>query len=213
MIRLQSLDALMAASTPETPARLVSRPHGVHHLYVGPLTPSGAVPRNRRPVCKAHTRRLYVDGGEASTQGTPRLVCARCSARLVGSLPGRAETPTVQYLSKAQDRQRYQGLTVVDVYLSARFAVTVDELDECALVLSTCFTKVEAVAEHTAPTGRTFTDLPQWINSRRLRVGEAERDALRVARTTSRGRYFNTISAVDQERQREAHRERRRQAV
>lgn len=215
-MRLQALDALLAATTPDAPASLVSRPTGVAHIYTGPLTPGGAVPRNRRPVCNARTKRLYVDGGGSPTSGSPRFVCARCSARLaVSPAGGRAEHPSPRptFLTRSDDKRRYAGLTVVDVYLSARFAESVAELDECALALTLCFSKAEAAAEHAAPTGRTFSNLPKWIDIQRRGVAEAEREENLVALAKSHGPYIEALINVDNERQREAHRRRRRQYV
>ncbi|MCM0622598.1 hypothetical protein [Nocardioides bruguierae] len=73
----------------------VSRPTGVAHVYVGPLTPGGHVPRARRAYCRAHTRRLTViQTGRLASTGpvSGHRVCARCVTCL--SKGARQSTPT-----------------------------------------------------------------------------------------------------------------------
>jgi hypothetical protein len=164
--RIQPLDALLAAGRP---VALVARPGGVTHLYAGPLTSSGAVPHRYSPVCGTHPRRLR-DRSANPVRGELR-VCLQCSARLTTAPPAvRAEHTSPAALSIADDRRRYAALTVVDIYLSVRFAATEAELDECSLALQLGFTDAEQVAEYQSPTGRTFSDLPRLINQQRDRI-------------------------------------------
>jgi len=196
MKRLQPLDALVAINTAGMTVSLVARPRGVTHLYAGPLTQTGMVPRRGRPLCNARTRRLY-DRSSFPVRGE-LLVCVRCSARLVGSLPASpAEHPTpVPITSLADDRRRYRSLSAVDLYLSIRFAETEDELAECAVAMELGFAREELMAEHRSPTGRTFTDLPAVL--------EAARRRLRPRQPGEPGPYFrrphqdpNYVAAID----------------
>jgi uncharacterized protein (DUF433 family) len=114
---------------------LAARPAGVTHVYVGPLTPSGRfIPRNRRAVCRAHTRRLGVTDPPRSSlhpDGAGVRLCARCSACLTrrrmprGDVVGQVE----QLLTRDDYRVRYGHLTETDLYLAAHTAETADELD------------------------------------------------------------------------------------
>lgn len=103
-------------------ARLVARPTGVAHVYTGPLTPSGCcVPRSRRTVCRAHTRRLYVVPPASDDPGTGRGICARCSACL-------AATPRAVRQAEPQTREEYAA---------AYAAVTLDDLERDAAAAGT----------------------------------------------------------------------------
>jgi hypothetical protein len=110
-------------------SRLVARPTGVAHVYTGPLTPSGRfVPRNRRTVCRAHTRRLAVLPVERTStlvhhgSTLPRL-CARCSACLA---PG--ETRQAEPTSRDDFRAVYADTSPFELVVAARMAETPDEL-------------------------------------------------------------------------------------
>ncbi|MEO6604320.1 MAG: hypothetical protein ABIN55_01780 [Aeromicrobium sp.] len=169
MKRLGLLDAIVAATSAGTQPVLVGRPRGVTHVYLGPLTRTGTVPTRHRPICNAHTRRLY-DRSSFPVRGE-LLMCARCSARLVCSLiPRRAEHLPTLITSLADDRRRHRSLSVVDLYLSIRFAETEDELAECAVAMELGFTKEELRAGHQSPTGRTFSDLPAVLAQARSRL-------------------------------------------
>ena len=214
-MRLQPLDAILAASTPNSPAMLVARPHGVLHVYAGPLTPGGAVPRTRRPVCNARTSRLYASRDSLPLAGGTGFVCARCSARLSSvTAESRAEHPSpIRLMTRADDMRRLQGLTVVDIYLSARFAISVEELDECALALTLSFSNEEAADEYQSPTGRTFSNLPKWIDRRRSNIAEiARREDLKL-RMNDRGIYLDSVHKFEAERRQQQFRRAKRQYV
>lgn len=72
-----------------TGASLASRPHGVMHLYRGPLTRSGRfVPRDSQVVCRTTTARLTVRDTLSVVHGVYEgavEVCGTCSTRLASS--------------------------------------------------------------------------------------------------------------------------------
>lgn len=194
--RIHPLDAIIAAGRP---VALVGRPGGVTHLYGGPLTRTGMVPRDHRPVCNAYTRRLY-NRASFLVRGDLR-VCVRCSARMSTAPAVRAERrPSPPGLSMADDRARYRHLTPVDIYLSVRFAVTEAELDECSVALQLCFTPEEQVAEYQSPTGRTFRDLPKVIEAQRARI-RPHRPALFLPGSLKNDpAYWDAVRRVEQAR-------------
>jgi hypothetical protein len=195
--RMQPLDAIVAAGRP---VALVARPGGVTHLYTGPLTQTGMVPRDHRPVCNAHTRRLY-DRSSYLVRGALR-VCVRCSARMSTAVPAaRTEhRPSTAGLTMADDRQRYEHLSPVDIYLSVRFAVSEDELDECSVALQLCFTPEEQVAEYESPTGRPFRDLPKVIEAQRTRIRPPRPSLLLPTSLKNDPAYWDAVRQVDQAR-------------
>lgn len=104
--------------------RLVGRPRGVAHVYVGPLTPSGRwVPRAGRAVCGTRTRRLSLlelDGTALDPVG--RRMCARCSTRLL-SAARRVE----QSYSRDFVLTKYHHLKVQHLAYANALATSVDE--------------------------------------------------------------------------------------
>lgn len=155
-------------------AVLVSRPRGVPHVYVGPLTPSGRlVPRAGRAVCRARTRRLTVLPSERRSSLDPcgpSRVCARCSACL--SRDGQAEPLT----SRAAYLEEHSGATKADVAFALELATTVAEVDAAAhlsLVLFGVAGCNDGFAEH----GRTWLSLHQLVVAARGRVGGGFVDA------------------------------------
>lgn len=113
----------IALATAGPTAVLVTRPAGVPHVYVGPLTPSGrSAPRGRRTVCRAHiTGRLSVVPRDAQ----PGSVCRRCSACLC--LPRRQAEPT-----RLQLATRCAHLTVDDITAALVDATSPAELAHVA---------------------------------------------------------------------------------
>lgn len=113
-------------------AVFASRPGGVAHAYVGPLTPSGRfTPRSGRAVCKTRTRRLRVvlDPRHVTTAG----LCVRCSA---GLLLGKARL--VEHRTREEWAAAYAGLTPFDLAYRAHTATTpveADHLGHLALLL------------------------------------------------------------------------------
>lgn len=149
-------------------AVLASRPRGVPHVYVGPLTPSGRqVPRAGRTVCRARTRRLTVIPSERRSSLDPcgpSRVCARCSACL--SRDGQAEPLT----SRAAYLEEYSGATKADVAFALELAATVAEVDAAAhlsLVLFGVAGCNDGFTEH----GRDWVSLHQLVFRHRGRVG------------------------------------------
>lgn len=122
--------ALAAAGTDSL---LVARPRGVAHVYVGPLTPAGYVPRTRRTVCRAHTRRLAPIPLERCSSLDPasseHRLCARCSARLATQRARRAEPTPV---TRDQYRARYAGLTRRDLWAQTLMAESLEEINAVA---------------------------------------------------------------------------------
>lgn len=126
---------------------LAARPTGVAHVVApGPLTPGGGfIPRARRPVCRARTRRLTVLDLPARwsslhpTSALPRL-CARCSARLDRSRgnprPGTG-APTCRaehrpLITVNDYRAAHADTTDADLHFAALCAETPDELTAVA---------------------------------------------------------------------------------
>lgn len=125
-------EAALAAAAPGT--ILVARPHRrVAHLYRGPLTPSGYVPRTHRTVCRAHTRRLAPLPTERRSSLDPassgHRVCARCAVRLPSHIGRRtARTPR----TRQEWARRYAGLELRDLWAQTLTAETLDELEAVA---------------------------------------------------------------------------------
>lgn len=168
---------------------LVSRPHGVTHAYVGPLTPSGRrVPRSGRTVCRAHTRSLYVlpelpsQGSVTTVSGGPRgRVCARCSARLLprGEAAYRAEQPA----SRHEWVDTYSRLTPFDLAVDAYMATTAAEVDRVEF-LAVLLVGWPAIHTHpvVSPTGKTTGPLTRHLRKARGRVGGHRHDPLEAER-------------------------------
>jgi hypothetical protein len=193
--RMQPLDVLLAAGPGVI---LVARPRGVAHLYAGPLTSSGAVVHSHRPACGAHPGRLR----DLLSQPVPGelRVCLSCAARVSAALPAvRAEHHAPVVVSMADDRRAYTGLTVVDIYLSVRFAVTEAELDECSLALQLCFTPAEQSATYDSPTGRTFSDLPRLINRQRDRINPPS-GVIAETKPKNDPAYWDAVTRFEQSR-------------
>ena len=101
----------------------------VAHLYVGPATRTGlGVPRGRRPVCGARTRRLVL----AETLPPGRRFCRRCTGLLPVAL-GRA---TAVPVTQDDYADVFAHLTVDDLALAGAWARTVDETYEVGNVLT-----------------------------------------------------------------------------
>lgn len=124
-------EAALATAGPDS--CLVGRPTtDVAHVYVGPLTPSGFVPRRSRPVCRARTRRLAVLPERQTSlvcDASTRRVCARCSACLARRRAGQAEPPCT---TRAEFSLRYAGLTRRDLWAQAVMAETLEEINAVA---------------------------------------------------------------------------------
>ena len=112
----------MALAAAGPAGNLVRRPTGVVHIYTGPFTPFGRVPRAYRTVCRARTRALT-----ACPQVRGVRMCARCSARLIPQR--RAEQPT-----RIMIATRYRNITAGDVVDAAAEAATTAELEHLAHV-------------------------------------------------------------------------------
>lgn len=165
---------------------LVSRPHGVTHAYVGPLTLSGrGVPRSGRTVCRAHTRSLYVLPepslpGARSARGARGRVCARCSTRLLrGEADGRVEQPA----SRSDWLTTYSTLTPFDLAVDAYMATTPAEVDRveflAVLLVGWPNIKGEPVV---SPAGKTTGPLTRHIAKARGRVGGHRHDRAEAER-------------------------------
>lgn len=106
-------------------AVLASRPTGVPHVYVGPLTRSGrSLPRASRPVCRARTRRLTVLVLDGVATGR---VCARCAVCLL-SRGGRQTAPT----DRRDWQTRFAGITGEQLVAALDDARTPAEADVAA---------------------------------------------------------------------------------
>ena len=103
---------------------LVSRPAGVLHAYVGPLTPSGRfIPRAARPACGTHTRAL---GVVPLSEVRRQRVCVRCSARLTRGTPA---TGGAGNQTRAQLLAAYDGVTAFDLAVDAYRAETPEDVE------------------------------------------------------------------------------------
>lgn len=127
-------EAALAAAGPD--AHLAHRPAGVLHVYVGPTTPAGYVPRRNRPVCRAYTRQLRTipqseRRSSLDPQPVPR-VCARCSARLSSCKGVNARRAEPVCVHRDDFRRRYADLTRRDLWAQVVMAETVQELDAIA---------------------------------------------------------------------------------
>lgn len=144
-------------------AHMVSRPRGVLHAYVGPLTPSGRrVPRAGRAVCKSRTRTLTVV--PLATVGA-RPVCGACVVRLA-NLPG-----GTGHLDRSQVRALYADVTPFDLAVDAWRAQSVADVERLELV-ALAVVGLPALRRDPviAPTGKTNPPLDQLIAKARLRV-------------------------------------------
>lgn len=153
-------------------SRLVARPTGVAHVYTGPLTPSGRyVPRGRRTVCRARTRRLAVLPVERSStlaahgSSLPRL-CARCSACLAPVNTGQAEPP----VSRDDYRRVYAGTDPFELIIAARLAETPDELAAVGHLSLVLFGHRGCLKPVARPDGRKSAPLHTHIAWHRQRV-------------------------------------------
>lgn len=104
----------------------------IAHLYVGPLTPSGYVPRTHRTVCRVRTRRLATLPPERRTSLDPASpaprMCARCSASLVSQVARLAEPTHTRH----QWAEKYAGLDLRDLWAQALTAETLEEIQAVA---------------------------------------------------------------------------------
>lgn len=148
---------------------LAHRPHGVAHVYVGPLTPSaGFVPRARRTVCKTRTRRLTVCVSPAALTPSQRRLCRRCVAVLLSW--GQQDR---HHLVTREDWLREFGdLTAFDLAVDAYMAETPAEVERVAflalLVVGFPACARDAVV---SPTGKTTRPLDAYVSRARNRVG------------------------------------------
>lgn len=107
---------------------LVARPRGVVHLHAGAVSRSGgSVPAGSRPLCGVRSRRLRVLGADLGTaarlSGAGRRFCRTCTTLLPARVGG-----DVSLVSRDDWIAAYGGvLTVADLQLAGRWAVTVDE--------------------------------------------------------------------------------------
>lgn len=100
-------------------ACLVARPTGVLHLYRGPLTPTGCVPKRNRSLCRARTGRLHVQ----VIDGAGKRMCTRCTARLA---------PQSTPVTRDEFRARFAHVTTNDLLAELNAATTADEVDTAA---------------------------------------------------------------------------------
>lgn len=153
-------------------AVLVARPRGVVHVHDGRLTPNGSVPASVRPFCGTRSRRLRVVG---TVDAMPNLIggrrfCRSCTRRLPAALGRRVSEPG----PRDEWLATYDGLTVEDLTVAARWTRTVDEtyqVDRLALMLHGPKPLRPATAEQCA-----LRDLHDLIEKRR-------RDLTRAAQT------------------------------
>ncbi|MDN4174695.1 hypothetical protein QWY28_17165 [Nocardioides sp. SOB77] len=164
-------EAALHAAGPD--AVLVARPTGVAHIYTGPLTPGGSVPRRCRPACGAHTRRLTVipssERRSSLDPSTAITVCARCSARLSRQMRDRRAEPNP--VTATDYRNTYGDLTRRDLWADAVMAETLEEIEAVAhlsLVLlghPACEQPLPVAHVETQP-ARTLTQLIGHIRER-----------------------------------------------
>lgn len=183
------LQLLDAATLPGT--HMAARPHGVVHVYTGPLTPSNRfVPRHGSTACRTRTRRLAVlDFASLLVEFASgrRRACGNCSARLTSRL-GRAEQ-----ITRTDAVTRYSHLTPYAVALLAHLAVTELEVEWVQWLALLLFGFV--AARDTAvisgwsgkPTGTLFTH----IDSARRRLG-VDRDPYAKTRAEYEARREET---------------------
>ncbi|MCW2758698.1 MAG: hypothetical protein JWO46_2444 [Nocardioidaceae bacterium] len=109
------------------------RPHGVAHLYSGPLTPAGNVPGRCRPVCGAHTRRLATFGPPTNVLAAPgRRVCLRCT-RILTMRASRCTSPAPRPLrSREALLAAHATTTTADLEAALLMAETLAEVDQTA---------------------------------------------------------------------------------
>lgn len=157
---------------------LASRPRGVVHVVTaGPLTPAGAIPRARRPVCRTRTRqlrRVAIPTGWSSLHPESRLprLCARCSACLVrrqDSQTPRVVSPAGQAEQLPRDHYRrlYADLTAADLVVAAHCAVTPDEVDQVAHLSLLVLGHRGCTAPNNLPSGHSIGSVHAAIARRR----------------------------------------------
>lgn len=161
-------------------AVLVRRPHGVTHIYVGPLTPSGRmVPEaTGRAVCRQRTRRLYVVDAPKETDFDPRAprACRRCVAVVC---KGKAATATPT--TRGDWLATYGDLTPFDLAVDAWMAETPDEIDRVQyLALLIVGWPAVDTSPVVSPTGRSTRPLTAYLADARRRVGHLTDRAIRL---------------------------------
>lgn len=146
---------------------LATRPGGVLHAYVGPLTPTGRSPRGGRPVCGTRTRTLRA----IPHSEVRRLrVCERCRAHL--DRLGKAGGVGTQPPSRGQLLAAYDGVTAFDLALDAWRAETAEDLERvehlALLIVGIRASKTEPVV---SPGGKVTGPLDEHIAKARRRLG------------------------------------------
>ena len=177
-------------------AVLVARPHGVAHVYVGRLTPSGRrTPRHGgRAVCNTRTGVLWVvERSWGPLDPGARRLCRRCVAVLDPGKAG-AATPT----TRGDWVHRFDGLTAFDLALAAFMAETLAEVERteylAMLLVGWPAMKTDPVV---SPAGKVSRPLLGHLTRARNRVGgtheqlvvtAARADALTAAAGEQRAR-------------------------
>lgn len=146
---------------------LASRPGGVLHAYVGPLTPSGRSPRGARPVCGTCTRTLRA----VPLSEVRRVrVCKRCRAHL--DRLGKAGGVGTQTPSRGQLVAACKDVTAFDLALDAWRAETPEDVERvehlALLVVGLKSTKTDPVV---SPGGKVTEPLDDHIARARRRLG------------------------------------------
>lgn len=190
--------------SPETALRLagpgvvlVSRPSGVAHAYIGPLTPSGRfVPRSARTVCRTRTRRLQV------TTCSTRRLCARCSVCLSEGEAGKQ----TGLCTRDQYRRRFAHVTPWDLVREVRTVTAPAELDDVAHLTLVLFGVTGCQQPVPMPDGRQSAPLNKHIGWHRQRVlgfpqRQKDRDLTRLAddvrRRRNQQRHEDREAAID----------------
>jgi hypothetical protein len=183
-------------------ARLVGRPRGVAHIYVGPLTPSGRFAAAAgRTACRARTRRLSILAPMSCRRGEPssRRVCARCSARLTPQ--GRAEhLPNRDAIVAA-----YGTLTLPQLQAAAGACTTPAESHQLGLITAVLYGQPLRHATNLSGRDAAVRDLHRFIETDRKRLVAALRtpEEIEAAAEAAR-RQVETTNRIKEARAREA---------
>lgn len=157
---------------------LAARPRGVAHVIpAGPLTPAGAVPRRRRPVCRTRTRQLRpvtppVGWSSLTGQGGLPRLCARCTACLHWGPPPlwgvvrRRVRQAVQH-PRSHYLRTYAALTPADLLVAVHCATTPAEVDQAAHLSLVLVGHRGCTQPVTWPSGRQTESLHAAIRARR----------------------------------------------
>lgn len=160
------------------------------HLYRGPLTATGRVPRDRRAHCRARTSTLH---RVASAPRHPadldavldaRPLCRRCLAACPAVLGHDHPHPLV---TRADEVATYAHLQPVDLAIAADRCATVDETHQVGRVVQ----QQLGPKPHQAPARRTHAqalavDVHERVVQRRRYLAARERTAEQVAADTAR---------------------------